>query len=434
MLSGEQFLEQLRGALKHLYDPYVLGRSPLIALFGLQNQPDAIPALQKILTEAIERLEPRGGAGNNTQSQLVYDLLTYRYVQQFSQEEVASQLGMSVRHMRREQNAATYMLAAQLWQDQRLSERAFDAPARPPEGEPEAEKHEQEEARDGNELAFLSESGGAEAVDFCRLLDTVLALARPLAERHGTSILSSGADARPPRDNGASAGLPQVVVQPMALRQLLLTLFSIALARSTPGSGQPVTLKTGMENGALSISMRVEAARPGSLPASATEKSNLEMAYRLAEICASKLTFHQDADTGAMSIQFSLPAQPRYAVLVIDDNPDNAHLMEHFTGGTQYRLRGTQDPYSALELVEREQPDLIILDVMMPGIDGWELLGRLRSHPQTSAIPVVVCTILAQEELALTLGASGFLHKPITRQSLLRELDLQAALLAKESR
>jgi CheY-like chemotaxis protein len=77
---------------------------------------------------------------------------------------------------------------------------------------------------------------------------------------------------------------------------------------------------------------------------------------------------------------------------------------------------------------------VIILDVMMPDIDGWEILGRLRSHPSTSAIPVVVCTILAQEELALSLGASGFLLKPITRQALLEELDRQAALLEKESR
>jgi CheY-like chemotaxis protein len=219
------------------------------------------------------------------------------------------------------------------------------------------------------------------------------------------------------------------MVQPMALRQLLLTLFSMAVARVMAGS---VTLKTGMDNGVVSINLHVDTARAGAIPENATEKSNLDMAYRLAEICASKLTFFQDTST--LTIQFSLPTLSRFQVLVIDDNPDNVHLMEHFTDGTQYQLRGTQDPYHALELVEREMPDLIILDVMMPGVDGWELLGRLRSHPQTSEIPVVVCTILAQEELALTLGASGFIHKPITRQGLLRELDLQAALLVKGSR
>lgn len=70
----------------------------------------------------------------------------------------------------------------------------------------------------------------------------------------------------------------------------------------------------------------------------------------------------------------------------------------------------------------------------MPQIDGWEILGRLRNHPQTHHIPVIVCTILSQEEMALTLGASGFIHKPISRQNLLTELDHQAALLETELR
>ena len=60
---------------------------------------------------------------------------------------------------------------------------------------------------------------------------------------------------------------------------------------------------------------------------------------------------------------------------------------------------------------------------MMPQLDGWELLGRLRQHPRTSYIPIVVHTILPQEELALSLGASAFIQKPVTRQAFLAALD-----------
>jgi CheY-like chemotaxis protein len=70
---------------------------------------------------------------------------------------------------------------------------------------------------------------------------------------------------------------------------------------------------------------------------------------------------------------------------------------------------------------------------MMPEIDGWELLGKFRHHPQTGQIPIIVCTILSQKELALSLGASGFIHKPVTRQNLLLELDRQAELLEQGS-
>ena len=69
----------------------------------------------------------------------------------------------------------------------------------------------------------------------------------------------------------------------------------------------------------------------------------------------------------------------------------------------------------------------------MPQVDGWEVLGRLRQHPLNSHIPTIVCTILAQEELALSLGASAFVRKPVTRQAFLAALDRQIALMQPES-
>jgi CheY-like chemotaxis protein len=69
------------------------------------------------------------------------------------------------------------------------------------------------------------------------------------------------------------------------------------------------------------------------------------------------------------------------------------------------------------------------LDAMLPGTDGWELLGRLREHPSTRHIPIIICTILPQEQLAHTLGAAGFLRKPVKQEEFLKLLDQ----LAKES-
>ena len=85
-------------------------------------------------------------------------------------------------------------------------------------------------------------------------------------------------------------------------------------------------------------------------------------------------------------------------------------------------------------MADKISPQIIVLDVMMPHVDGWEILGRLRQHPVTGQIPIIVCTILAQEELALSLGASSFIRKPITRQAFLAALDHQIELMATESR
>ena len=60
---------------------------------------------------------------------------------------------------------------------------------------------------------------------------------------------------------------------------------------------------------------------------------------------------------------------------------------------------------------------------MMPQMDGWEVLARLLQSPLTSHIPIIICTILGQEELALSLGAHVYLRKPITRQDFLAALD-----------
>jgi len=59
---------------------------------------------------------------------------------------------------------------------------------------------------------------------------------------------------------------------------------------------------------------------------------------------------------------------------------------------------------------------------MMPDVDGWEIMGRLRAHPDTAEAPVVVCTLLAQQELAFSLGADGYLQKPFDRAALLELL------------
>ena len=156
--------------------------------------------------------------------------------------------------------------------------------------------------------------------------------------------------------------------------------------------------------------------------------AGLEQARQLTELCGGELVISEEADTFTMTLR--LPAVERLRVLVIDDNADTLQLMQRFVLGTRYALVGTQDPEEAFEMATRHSPHVIVLDVMMPQVDGWRLLGRLRQHPQTASLPVIVCTILAQEELALHLGANSFVRKPVTRQAFLEALDQQTQVRA----
>ena len=82
-----------------------------------------------------------------------------------------------------------------------------------------------------------------------------------------------------------------------------------------------------------------------------------------------------------------------------------------------------------MPLVKQEHPAIIVLDVMMASLDGWQLLQQLREHPAFARCPLIVCTVLAQENVAFSLGASEFLRKPINRQQFLEALDRQYATL-----
>jgi len=110
-------------------------------------------------------------------------------------------------------------------------------------------------------------------------------------------------------------------------------------------------------------------------------------------------------------------------VLTIDDNPDMLHFYRRCLAGTPYRVVQASSGREGLSSIAASMPDIILLDVMLPDIDGWQLLMRLHEDPATRAIPVVVCTVVREEELAFALGASCFLTKPVHPQRLVEALD-----------
>ena len=103
-------------------------------------------------------------------------------------------------------------------------------------------------------------------------------------------------------------------------------------------------------------------------------------------------------------------------ILLVDDNVTNLHVLFEALSPEGYELLVAQTGEEALESVAQAQPDLILLDVKMPGIDGFETCRRLRASEQTAQIPVVFLSAHANVEAfeeAEKLGAHGYLTKPI---------------------
>jgi CheY-like chemotaxis protein len=116
------------------------------------------------------------------------------------------------------------------------------------------------------------------------------------------------------------------------------------------------------------------------------------------------------------------PSAQLQTVLVVDDSDDMRALFRRYLSGGPYRVVESGRCDEVVDLVQRERADCVILDVMMPSRDGWDVLQSLRGHPETRAVPVIVCTVLRQRALALSLGATDFLTKPVTRDALLSSL------------
>lgn len=109
-------------------------------------------------------------------------------------------------------------------------------------------------------------------------------------------------------------------------------------------------------------------------------------------------------------------------ILVVDDIPANVKLLEARLSAEYYEVITATDGYEALEICENSNVDVILLDVMMPGLDGFEVCRRLKSRPSTAHIPVVLVTALDQDSdriTGLNFGADDFLTKPVNDLQLL---------------
>jgi PAS domain S-box-containing protein len=112
------------------------------------------------------------------------------------------------------------------------------------------------------------------------------------------------------------------------------------------------------------------------------------------------------------------PAATAGTVLVIDDDPAARTLMRRFLSREGFGVVEAPDGEKGLALALERRPDVITLDILMPGIDGWAVLAALKSDPAVASIPVILATIVDEERFGFALGAADYLPKPIDRERL----------------
>lgn len=110
-------------------------------------------------------------------------------------------------------------------------------------------------------------------------------------------------------------------------------------------------------------------------------------------------------------------------VLIVEDTPSEMELMSHYLRESGCMVMNATSAQQALELAAKQRPDVIVTDVVMPGMSGFELCRSLKKQPETATVPIVICTSKNQDIdrlWGMKQGADAYLTKPYTQEQLVQ--------------
>ena len=394
MHSEDEFPEQLRDALRHLYDYGYLENHPLAIQCwpeGRLGGPNRGLRLHRLLLESIEELPPPAASSADATRALCYRLLVFRFVDEWSPQDIMREMGYSRRQFFREQRKAIALLAAL------LSERL-------PQPDPSATTPG--DALSAEVERFLNQQ---EPVDLRGIVQGALDLASLLAQQHEVALECS-----------LDAELPPICGSRTLLRQAFLN--SLSSLITSPGTRRvSVALRPASRRIAVELG-----AEPGTRvhpPGESTGPPRLDLGAprRLVELAGGRWQGFETRD-GRDTYRFDFPVDGEKTLLVVEDNEGVILSFRRYLAGYNYRVLGATTGAEALRLAREAVPTAITLDVMMPAQDGWEVLRALKSDPVTQSIPVIICSVLEDPGLARSLGASAYLGKPVTQADLVAAL------------
>lgn len=399
MITCEEFEQELREALARLYDPDYQPSETFYALMGCDPRGGAL-AVQTAIIHAIEDLEPPTDTPPTARTRRVFDLLHDRFLLKLTQEETAEYLHVSLSSVQRGQREAIHVLARAIWERSQMQEP-------PVEGRFQEEPASVGETRRPDwrsqmrqELASLRSVDPNRVADVAETLQGVLELESALVPGHGVHL---------------EVGYVQpdlvAVVHPSALRQTLITALGRLARHAAPGS---ITIFARLREGNVKITVRGSIARGHKL----TEE-DLTRDILVPE----GTTVEAGMEGGHAFLWINAPSLGQITVLAVDDNPDMLQFYRRCTTGTRYRIVHAAGGEEAMGKIKTSSPDIIVLDVMLPDVDGWKLLMRLHEDPATRPIPIIVCSVVREEDLARALGAALYLPKPVEPRRFVEALD-----------
>jgi len=399
--SFEEFEAQLAYLLQHLYDPLLRPPEFVWQIMGLSSL-EQLSALQTAVIQSIEDLRPADYVPKTTRSWRLYGILYYRFVSNLAQEEVADRVSITARHLRREQVSAIHIFALKLWKQAELP-----APKEEPESEeipvetalPDNDAQVNPEAQLKNDLMALQESAPGVVSDVNQVVKSVLALIKRLPAGKNLII-----------NEIVITDQLKGTLHPSALRQVIWMLIHQYILQTELGS---LSIRCGVDSSNAFIELTFS-------PPFTFDRMQHQTIAEILAVQNGVFTCNQDVNRSVCRIEM---LNVNRTVLVVDDNPDIVHLYQRYLVGTPYHLVHLAKGQELFTQIGPIRPNIIVLDIMLPDIDGWDLLTSLSENPETRRIPVIVCSVVSEPDLALALGAWACISKPVQRVDFIRALD-----------
>ena len=385
------FEEHVRDLLSNLFDYLRLTNNPVAQQLALDvTGSERVQALRQTVLDAIEILYSDKDAPTSSRQNRLYNILLMRYVEEQSTAEILSQLALSERQYYRDHQRAMQTISQIIW-DKHFAE----APETGGSTQPLIEELDNLQIAARNRIFYLREE-----------IVTAIEATRVIAERKGVS--ASVRDVRSP--------IVLNTAQPV-FRQFIIYILN-ELIRAMP-AGAKIDIRAGLRDGIPGIEFGNGRAAFDWEAFRARLEADPTLSELMKRLNATLAVDNELGETSHLLLQFDQEIQK---ILIVDDNPDTVSLFNRYLANLPYQLLATDHESDAMMIAQRTPLTCIILDIMLPEKDGWQILQSYKSHPLTADIPVLICSVLEMKELALSLGADGYIKKPPTRDEFLATL------------
>ncbi|MCD6520804.1 MAG: response regulator, partial [Anaerolineae bacterium] len=394
----------VKDALASFYDPVHLQTHPLTDLLSLPPSPQETRGqlLRQLLREAIDSLRPSENIPFGRPEWLGYRIMWLRYVESLDQSRICRELGISRASFYRYHQEAFAAVVSILWDRYLTQEKKKGAPPVSAEADALVKK----------EAHKALSSSRQRPVDLTQVLAGVQRTILPLVKQQGVSL-----QVREPDQ------LPTTYGDPAILRQIILNVLTEGMRFAADDS-----LELQIKVASTETVWRLRGL-DGEHLRDLKEATGVVASRSLLSAYGGKLWF--EGGKLAPCLCFSIPTITPKTILIIDDDPDTINLYQRYLQAGRYSVQVATNSEEVWGFLEQGKPDLILLDVLMPQEDGWDILQRLKTLPELREVPVIICSVLSQPQLALALGALEVLQKPIDQLTLLQTVE--RALTARDT-